>query len=131
MLLNPSKYHVLVAEVDGEIVGYAIGYNRVIPEREIEILADYFPDIPFHTIGKEQDSNPLFYSALSFVSPEYRRRGIGKQLETSLIDLAKDKGSPLIFSILTQGNEASRAVNSFLGYRGISFENARLNILPL
>ncbi|HEV7217310.1 MAG: ribosomal protein S18-alanine N-acetyltransferase [Terriglobales bacterium] len=51
------------------------------------------------------------------VAPEMRRRGVGKQLLRTLIDLARKQGVITVFLEVRDGNDAARALYNGVGFR--------------
>lgn len=51
------------------------------------------------------------------VTPEVRRRGVGKRLLRTLIDLARKHGATAVFLEVRDGNEAARALYNGVGFR--------------
>ena len=83
---------VVVAEVDGAAVGYA-------------------------TLNVDDEG--LGWVGENGVHPDYRRRGIGKQLHEEVLRRLKATGATLVFAMTTLENSGARAVYESHGFQPI------------
>lgn len=84
-----EDYVSLVAETDGQIVGY-IGYRSALDEADITNVA---------------------------VSPDQRRKGIGRQLLNTLLETAADTGISNLYLEVRVSNEAAVNLYERAGFR--------------
>ena len=97
-LMSDRNAHVLIAESDGEPIGYITGRvtiesGRLLPHRGI--VEDWYVD------------------------ETARGNGVGKQLLSELGRRFKDAGCQVIESATWSGNEGARRVHDALGFREI------------
>lgn len=83
--------NALIAEEDGEVVGFLLGF--IAPT-----------------------SPPTAYVHLVGISPEHRRRGVGKELYAQFTQRAASAGAKRIKAITTVGNEGSIRFHQALGF---------------
>jgi GNAT superfamily N-acetyltransferase len=132
VLNDPLKYNIVVAEVDERIIGFTIGHERIIPERIVRYILDYGLEVPPQCLENGQNpTHSYFYGELSYVSEEFRGNGVGRKLDTALIDVARDQHHPLIWSISAPSNEISRELSLSLGYIEVPFPDSSLFYLEL
>lgn len=81
----------LIAEEDGEVVGFLLGFIA-----------------PTHP--------PTGYVHLVGIHPDYRRRGVGKDLYKQFIDRCRTAGAGRLKAITTVGNETSAGFHRALGF---------------
>jgi ribosomal protein S18 acetylase RimI-like enzyme len=96
---------VIVAEMEGRIVGYAYGTRE---ERDWNALLDehgYIHDV--------------------FVAPEARRSGAGRQLMLASIDELTRRGAPRIVLSTMVSNEAAQRLFAACGFRPTMIEMTR------
>lgn len=55
-----------------------------------------------------------------YVSPDYKRHGVGSALVSRLIESCRDAGLHALIACITQGNEASVAFHKRLGFERVS-----------
>lgn len=91
---NVDNHPLLVAEVDGVVVGYAS-------------LSSYRPKEAYRTTVE-----------LSvYVTPDRRGQGVAAALMTELLTLARqDPDTRAVVSVITSGNEASRRLHEKFGF---------------
>jgi ribosomal protein S18 acetylase RimI-like enzyme len=95
-LRNPEA-RVLVAEVDGTLVGMAIGH-----------VVDVF--LSFSRVGR------VGQITAAYVDPSYRGREVMAELEQRLIEFFREEGLHYIELHVLSANETGRAVWRALGY---------------
>lgn len=103
-----TKYKVWVAAVDDRIVGYIVGY-------------------PYSGFGEHGAAHKLspailakstsFMIDFTFVSKEYRNKGISKQLQSVLIDYAIEKRKKEVVARVAKWNESAIAAYKSLGFK--------------
>lgn len=96
--LRSEDCRVLVAEAEGEIVGYIVGR-----------VADNPPVFRLRTYGHISDI---------CVAPEWRRRGVGRRLYGALREWFKEEGLSVV-----QLNAAHRNPTSLAFWRAMGFED--------
>ncbi|KGQ59046.1 GNAT family acetyltransferase, partial [Gallibacterium anatis] len=94
---NKNNHPLLVAEQDGEVLGYAS-------------LSRYAEKAAYNSTVE-----------LSvYIAPSARRQGIASQLMLAVIDLAKkDNASHLIVSLITGTNQASISLHQKFGFNKV------------
>lgn len=115
--LKPAnKYVTWVAEVEGKIVGYLMGYPS-LGTPEIDNMYDVLP-LPPGKLPAE------FYMQITFVSKPYRKKGISTRLHQAVISYAKKMGFKEIYACIAKWNDPElRVIRSLkfqskdLGYR--------------
>jgi len=80
----------LIAEEDGVLVGFLLGF--LTPSREVGYV---------HLVG---------------IHPDHRRRGVGKALYRQFADNCREAGAKKLKSISTVGHEGSARFHSALGF---------------
>jgi ribosomal protein S18 acetylase RimI-like enzyme len=96
---------VLVAELDGQIVGYAYG---AIEDRDWSILVDRHG--AFHDLC---------------VAESVRRRGVGRALARAMINKLEELGAPRILLRAMVQNESARRLAEQLGFATTMLEMTR------
>lgn len=89
-----EKYPVIVAEMDGEVVGFSC-------------LS------PF----KRKKAYSQSAEISIYTSPESQGKGIGKTLMEEIIERAKQNGLRTIIAVITSGNEASVRLHKKFGFK--------------
>ena len=108
--LKPAtKYKTFVAESEGRLIGYLIGYPSV-GAPEVDNMFDIVPVAPGWT-------PPEFYIQMTFVSPPYRNRGVSKALHRLIIDYAKAQGHKEIYAVIAKWNIAEISVVRSFGFK--------------
>jgi len=115
--LKPAyKYKTWVAEVEGKIVGYLMGYPS-LGTPEIDNMYDVLP-LPPGQLPAE------FYMQITFVSKPYRKKGISTRLHEAVIAHAKKMGFKEIYACIAKWNDPELQVirslkfqSKDLGYR--------------
>jgi L-amino acid N-acyltransferase YncA len=97
-----NKYKTYVAEVEGKIVGYLIGYPSV-GAPEVDRMYD---DLPV----KPGQVPPEFYLQITFVSKPFRNQGISKMLHTKIVEYAREQGHKELYACIAKWNEAEISV---------------------
>lgn len=111
-----TKYKTYVAESDGKLIGYLIGYASV-GAPEVDNMYDILPVSAGWT-------PPEFYLQITFVSKALRNRGVSKALHKRIIEYARAQGHREIYACIAKWNIPElQVVSSFdfvktdLGYR--------------
>lgn len=91
---NIENHPLIVAEMDGEVSGYAS-------------LSSY----------REKEAYRSTVELSVYVSPDHRRQGVATALMQEILDLARnDDGTHLVVSVITAGNEASIKLHGKYGF---------------
>lgn len=91
---NTENHPLIVAELDGQVAGYA----SLSPYRE-----------------KEAYKSTVELSV--YVSPKHRRKGVADGLMQEILDMARtDERTHLVVSVITAGNEASVRLHGKYGF---------------
>jgi GNAT superfamily N-acetyltransferase len=125
---------LLLAELDGEVVGAGIGGRsdlrghgsvipRVLPEARrrgvgtalLRELAAHVESLGFDRVGDE-DRPDRAENSLTAVRRDSRRRGLALTLKQMTIAWAAENGIREVYTWTQRGNEGMRAVNEKLGY---------------
>lgn len=104
-----NKYKTFVAEVDGKIVGYLIGYPSVSAP-EVDRMYDDLPVSPGQV-------PPEFYLQITFVSKPLRNQGISKLLHKTIVDYARAQGHKELYACIAKWNEAEISVIKSLKFK--------------
>lgn len=89
-----GKYPLLVEEREGKIAGY-VGAYKLFPKPAYDISAE----------------------VTLYISPEFRRQGIGELLLKELLEVVKNEGEiEQLFSLITGTNIASKRLHEKLGF---------------
>ncbi len=115
--LKPAtKYKTWVAEAEGKIVGYLMGFPS-LGTPEIDNMYDVLP-LPPGKLPAE------FYMQITFVTKPYREKGVSTRLHQAVISYAKKKGFKEIYACIAKWNDPElRVIRSLkfqskdLGYR--------------
>lgn len=91
-----SQHPWLVAEVDGQIVGYAYG--------------SLFRDRPAYRGTRE---------TTVYVHDGYQRRGVARALMSALLDQLRQSGAHSVIAVITLPNAASVQLHQSLGFRHV------------
>lgn len=91
-----NKYKTFVAEVDGKIVGYLIGFPS-LGAPEIDNMYDVLPIPP-------GEIPPEFYLQITFVFKPFRNRRISTRLHKKVIEYAKKQGHKEIYACIAKWN---------------------------
>lgn len=107
--LKPAtKYKTFVAESEGKLIGYLIGFPSV-GAPEVDNMFDILPVAPGWT-------PPEFYIQITFVSPSFRNRGVSKALHKLIIDYARAKGHKEIYAVIAKWNYPEISVVKSFGF---------------
>ncbi|MBQ8504484.1 MAG: N-acetyltransferase [Clostridia bacterium] len=91
---NIENHPLIVAEIEGEIAGYAT-------------LSSY----------REKEAYKSTVELSVYVSPKHRKMGVGTALMKEILLMAvKDESIHTVVSVITSGNEASRRLHEKLGF---------------
>lgn len=91
-----NKYKTWVAEVEGKIVGFLMGYPS-LGAPEIDNMFDVLPLSTGHI-------PPEFYLQITYVSRPYRNRGISKALHRKVIEYARRQGYREVYACIAKWN---------------------------
>lgn len=94
-LVPGHKYKTFVAELEGKIVGYLMGYPST-GALEVDNMYDIFPSPNWKP--KE------FFLQITFVSKPYRNRGISRRLHEKVIEYAREQGYEEIYACIAKWN---------------------------
>lgn len=97
-----NKYKTFVAELDGKIVGYLMGFPSV-GAPEVDSMYD---DLPVSS-GQVP---PEFYLQITFVSKPHRNQGISKMLHKRIVEYAREQGHKELYACIAKWNEAEISV---------------------
>ena len=97
-----NKYKTFIAEVEGKIVGYLMGYPSV-GAPEVDRMYDDLPVTPGQV-------PPEFYLQITFVSKPFRNQGISKMLHKRIVEYAREQGHKELFACIAKWNEAEISV---------------------
>lgn len=97
-LQQPDTY-TIVARVDGEIVGYAVGVLHDIPE---SLFA--------------HECKHLYLDQIA-VDPAFRRKGIGRELVKALLNYARREGLEQVALDTWEFNEGARSFFLSMGFK--------------
>ncbi len=97
-----NKYKTFVAEEDGRIVGYLMGYPSVSAP-EVDRMYDVLPVTPGQV-------PPEFYLQITFVSKPFRNQGISKMLHKRIVEYAREQGHKELYACIAKWNEAEISV---------------------
>jgi ribosomal protein S18 acetylase RimI-like enzyme len=90
--------HALVAEEDGIVIGFLLGFVALTPVRTGYV----------HLVG---------------IHPEYRRRGVGRALYRTFSERCKREGCERMKAITTHANEGSIRFHQALGWKTEEVDN--------
>jgi len=89
-----GNYPLIVAEVDGKVVGYSS-------------LSSF----------REKEAYEKTVEISVYIDPEYHGRGIGTELMTKVIEMGKELKHHVIISGITAGNDISVRMHEKLGFQ--------------
>jgi ribosomal protein S18 acetylase RimI-like enzyme len=96
---------VLVADVNGDVIGYAYaaveGYDYMMLRGPAGVLHDII------------------------VEPDFRNRGVGRQLLRAVLAFLASRGAPRVVLMTAQGNEAEHRLFARAGFRRTMIEMTR------
>lgn len=117
-----SYRNTLVAMDDDKVVGIAVSYDG----GRLHELRQAFIQAAKEQIGKdhsgmddETQAGELYLDSLA-VLPEYRRRGIAKQLLRATKGRADQMGLPCVGLLVDKGNPAGEALYTSVGFRYVN-----------
>lgn len=93
-----AHFPYFVYESEGEVVGYCYAH-----------------------LWKERAAYKETLETTVYVSSRFQKKGIGKQLMTTLIETCRKSGYYALIACITGCNEPSRILHSKLGYKQVSF----------
>jgi GNAT superfamily N-acetyltransferase len=103
-----TKYETFVAEFEGRVMGFLIGYPS-LGAPEVDNMYDVLPrTIPW--------APPEFYIQITFVSPPHRNKGVSKALHRMVINLARERGFKEIYACIAKWNLPELAVIESCGF---------------
>lgn len=92
-----SWQNSLIALVDGEVAGVAVGYDgaKLVQLREqFFVYAEKLLKLKFEDVPSETEDGEYYLDTLA-VKPEYRNKGVAQQLINAMFIKAKKVGKPL------------------------------------
>lgn len=92
-----EHYPYLVYEVDGKVVGYCYAHQ-----------------------WKSKAAYRFSAESTIYLDPEYKGKGIGKQMMCRLIEECRERGLHALIACITAGNGASDALHLGLGFEQVS-----------
>lgn len=104
-----NKYKVFVAETGSRIIGFLMGYPS-LGAPEVDTMYDILPVSPEWT-------TPEFYLQITYVSRNYRRRGVSTQLHRKIIQYARAKGHQEVYACIAKWNFPELEVISSLEFK--------------
>ncbi|MFX0019512.1 MAG: GNAT family N-acetyltransferase [Promethearchaeota archaeon] len=93
--------------------------NQRLPKKGYFIYVATVNDILVGTIAFEIKTKKSAAISDAYIEPEYRRQGILKELEQSVIENLKAKGVETLDLVVRVNNEVGKATWSALGYKTI------------
>lgn len=91
---NKANHPLIVAQIDGEIAGYAS-------------LSDY----------REKEAYRTTVELSIYVARAFRRQGVATTLMGAILDMARaDDRTHLVVSVITSGNQASKKLHDKFGF---------------
>lgn len=105
-LAHPMFYYelgheALIAEIDGEVAGFLLGFHARSHDAS--------------SVG-EGDVGPIAYIHMVGIHPDHRRRGVGKELYERFTERARSAGAVRLKAITNVGNEGSIEFHRALGF---------------
>lgn len=95
--LKPGhKYKTFIAETGGRIAGFLMGYPS-LGTPEVDTMYDILPVSPEWT-------TPEFYLQITYVSREFRRRGVSRMLHQRIIRYAREQGHKEVYACIAKWN---------------------------
>ena len=104
-----AAYELYVAEEEGKLLGYAYGTAETASRKRFFIL-------PGHK---------NYYVEIIYVKPEYRSRGLGRQLYQKLEDRAKELGCETV-EVIAVSKDYKKLLHLYIEELGLEFFNAHL-----
>ena len=116
-----SWQNALIAEVDGCLAGGIVAYDgaKLYPLRgkTWDIIENITGKRPF--IVDETQAGECYLDSLA-VLPEYRGKGIAKQLILSLAEKVKNEGIPYVGLLVDVDNERGQALYKSVGFKFVN-----------
>jgi GNAT superfamily N-acetyltransferase len=103
-----TKYKTFVAEVQGRIVGYLMGYPS-LGAPEVDQMYDVLPQTSTW-------SPPEFYFQIAFVSRPFRNKGVSSALHQAAVAYARGQGHREVYACIAKWNLSELHVIESLGF---------------
>ena len=111
-----------VEEMLSRIIGITARYPYFVYEVEQQVVGYCYAHA-----WKEKAAYAGTLETTVYLHPEYRGRGIGRQLMVELIEACRSGNYSALIACITDGNEASRTLHLNLGFKHVShFEKVGL-----
>lgn len=111
-----TKYKTFVAEFEGKVIAYLIGYPS-LGAPDVDQIYDILPQTSSWRPAE-------FYIQITFVSRPFRNRGVSTALHQEIVSYARRQGHKEIYACIAKWNEAElkvieslKFVRKDLGYR--------------
>ncbi len=104
-----NKYKTFVAEIDNLIVGFLMGYPS-LGTPEVDTMYDILP-------VSNDWTTPEFYLQITYVSHDFRRRGVSRQLHQKIIQYARKQGHKEVYACIAKWNFPELKVISSLKFK--------------
>lgn len=102
-----------------EVQAYLAGRRGGQPWLTISCLAFADDRLVGACLVGEWSERQLPIIAYLLVRAEWKRRGVGRQMLSTVLNVLKEKGSPEVRAVITQGNEPSENLFHQLGFQRI------------
>ena len=113
-----SYRNVIVAEVDGKPAGAVCGYDGddiiKLRQRTLELIKKYTGNDAYI---EEESSGGEFYIDSLAVLPEYRGKGLGRELLVAMRNHAFENGHQIVGLIVDENNPKAEALYNKLGFK--------------
>ncbi len=104
-----NKYKTFVAEIDSRIVGFLMGYPS-LGTPEVDTMYDILP------VSKDW-TTPEFYLQITYVSHDFRRRGVSRRMHQKIIQYARKQGHKEVYACIAKWNFPELKVISSLKFK--------------
>jgi GNAT superfamily N-acetyltransferase len=103
-----TKYKAFVAELQGRVVGYLLGYPS-LGAPEVDHMYDVLP-------RTSAWSPPEYYLQIAFVSRPFRNQGISSALHQAVVAYARRQGHREVYACIAKWNGSELHVVESLGF---------------